>query len=263
MRWPCVDRTRARLVDELGVDPGPELAAAQLDVLRGRPAGRPAGPAPRPGAPDAAPDPPPGLKPGLNSFVGRDDDIVRIQAALGDSRLVTLTGPGGAGKTRLARVSVADPGAVAGVTGPPEVRLAELAPLGEPAQLPAAVLAAVGTPDLLTEKLARTQDDPDYDTTERLLERARRSAAGAGAGQLRAPGRTRRRARRDAAAQRCPRLRILATSREPLGIPGEAAAPGRRAAAARRGAAVRLLRRPGAQPCGPGSRRRRRRWHRR
>jgi DNA-binding SARP family transcriptional activator len=79
-----LDRTRHRLADELGVDPGPALEAARLAVLRGTP-----GPRRR-----AAP---------LTSFVGRSADVRRVVGLLATHRLVTLTGPGGAGKTRLAR----------------------------------------------------------------------------------------------------------------------------------------------------------------
>jgi DNA-binding SARP family transcriptional activator len=134
------DRTIARLAAELGVDPGPELAATRLAVLRGE------GQATREG--DAVPA-------GLNSFVGRARDIDRVRDLLGSARLVTLTGPGGAGKTRLAREAVA---------GRPAV-VAELASLTGGEQLPAAVLAAVGEPELLL----RAQDEPLPDVVTRLV----------------------------------------------------------------------------------------------
>src|SRR5215467_13019615 len=67
-------RTRERLSEELGVDPSPELSALHTALLRGE----------------------------LTSFVGRDDDVVAVAGLVADHRLVTLTGPGGSGKTRLA-----------------------------------------------------------------------------------------------------------------------------------------------------------------
>lgn len=75
------------LVTDLGVDPGPELRALADAIHVGHePAAR--GPAPLPRQ--------------LGAFEGRDDDLARLATMLADHRLVTLTGPGGAGKTRLA-----------------------------------------------------------------------------------------------------------------------------------------------------------------
>lgn len=185
------DRTIARLADELGVDPGPGLAAARLSVLR---AGPPATPA----------------RTGLNSFVGRDRDVQRVRDLLGPARIVTLIGPGGAGKTRLAREAV----------GPGSVAVAELAPLTGGEQVAAAVLAAVGEPELVV----RAQDEPAPDVVTRLVatlaprdallvldncEHLVDAAAALAETLLTA----------------CPRLRVLATSREPLGVPGEVLHP--------------------------------------
>lgn len=69
-----------------------------MDVLRGVPAG------PAPGA--AIADAEPASCAPISSFVGRDGDLDRIRSLLGGHRLVTLTGPGGAGKTRLAHEAV-------------------------------------------------------------------------------------------------------------------------------------------------------------
>ena len=115
----ALDRTIALLADELGVDPGPELAEARMSVLR-----------PALASPRTA---------GLSSFVGRTADVDRIRGLLHTARLVTLTGPGGAGKTRLAREAT---------TAAPAAVVAELAALTDAAQLPAALLAAVGEPEL-------------------------------------------------------------------------------------------------------------------
>nr|WP_226899141.1 BTAD domain-containing putative transcriptional regulator [Nonomuraea phyllanthi] len=79
------DETRRLLADELGTDPSPELSALHLTILRGeRHQVRRAGPPAQ-----------------LTSFVGREDELARL-AALRDARLVTIVGPGGTGKTRLA-----------------------------------------------------------------------------------------------------------------------------------------------------------------
>ncbi|WP_219415813.1 ATP-binding protein [Pseudonocardia nigra] len=192
-----LDRTRSRLAEELGVDPGGELRAAQQAVLRG----------------DAAParrDPQPPPAPPLTSFVGRTRDVERIRGLLDTTRLVTLTGPGGAGKTRLARETTADR----------DHRVAELAALTDPEQLPSAVLAAVGGPELLLRVHDETEQDPSarlvtalagrrlvlvLDNCEHLVDDVARLA--------------------ETLLHACPQLRVLATSREPLGVPGEVLHP--------------------------------------
>ena len=186
-----LERTRERLADELGVDPGPAVAAARLTVLRGTPV------VDRVAAP-------------LTSFVGRTADVRRITALLATGRLVTLTGPGGAGKTRLAREVVR--------VRRGETRIAELAPLGGVDQLAATVLAAAST----TEIVSRIPDEAD--TTTRLL------AALAGRDLLLVLDNCEHLV--DATAhlvqtllERVPGLRILATSREPLAVPGEVLHP--------------------------------------
>src|SRR6185437_10926526 len=90
--------------DDLGIDPGPDLQAVHLEVLRGRVEavaggnGHPGHPG-NPGHPGRVRT---NLRAQLTSFVGREDDVARVGRALDDYRLVTLVGPGGAGKTRLA-----------------------------------------------------------------------------------------------------------------------------------------------------------------
>ena len=93
-------RLRARLADELGLDPGPRLRALAQQVLRQE---VPAAPV-RPAA--ARPPPLP-----VSTFVGRDADLEQVVAHLARCRVVTLCGPGGVGKTRLATHAAA---AVAG-----------------------------------------------------------------------------------------------------------------------------------------------------
>src|SRR5262252_1501143 len=113
------NQARELFATELGVDPSPQLEQIYLGVLRqdlpdgsrGQPpldAGPPAGQADfsaeermAPGNPPPSPRAAAVRKP-LTSFVGRDEDVTRVRKMLAEGRLVTLTGPGGAGKTRLA-----------------------------------------------------------------------------------------------------------------------------------------------------------------
>jgi hypothetical protein len=90
------EETRRLLAEQLGIDPSPGLAAVHLAILRGK-----AGPPVRPPAP-APPPPRTNLPAQLTSFVGREEELEQVGKQLGEARLVTLTGPGGAGKTRLA-----------------------------------------------------------------------------------------------------------------------------------------------------------------
>ena len=97
---------RAQLAAQLGVDPSPQLEQVYLGVLRRvLPEARsPAGPGPEsaalpppyPGRPAAVPT---ALRVPLTSLVGRDDQVAQLEALTGENRLVTLTGPGGVGKT--------------------------------------------------------------------------------------------------------------------------------------------------------------------
>lgn len=108
-------------------DPSAELSALHLELLRAEPEG-----------PAQATQT--NLPAGLTSFVGRDDELSQVAGLLGAHRLLTLTGPGGAGKTRLAveadRAELAD--------APGGVWLVELAPVTDPAEVPSTVLAALG-----------------------------------------------------------------------------------------------------------------------
>ena len=146
-----------------------------------------------------------GFPAALTSFVGRAAVVDEIAGQLGQYRLVTVTGPGGAGKTRLAG-EVAKQVADRFADG---VWLAELAAVRDPAQVPAAVAAALGirdlpsvaAPDALAHALARRQLLLVLDNCEQVI---------------------------GAAAELCGRLllgaddvRVLATSRESLRIAGE------------------------------------------
>ncbi|HEV7712197.1 MAG TPA: BTAD domain-containing putative transcriptional regulator [Asanoa sp.] len=199
---------RQRLADELGADPSPELREAHLAVLRG------------------ADEPPAAralhsrgnLRAALTSFVGRGAELARVDRLLGDGRLVTLVGPGGAGKTRLATVAAG----VRAEHGLDAAWMVELAPVTDPADVVQAALVAIdgraaafsdpgrrqANRDALTrlvEALAPIDALVVLDNCEHVVDAAARLA--------------------DELLARCPRLRILATSREPLGITGEALCP--------------------------------------
>jgi predicted ATPase/DNA-binding SARP family transcriptional activator len=90
---------RTRLADELGLDPAPELRALEQQVLRQE--------IPAPGPP-AVPARTPAPRLPVSSFVGRADDLAAAAELLGRCRVVTLCGPGGVGKTRLAAHVAAD-----------------------------------------------------------------------------------------------------------------------------------------------------------
>jgi predicted ATPase len=196
-------RTKERLADELGADPSADLAACHLDLLRGEL------------------DTPPArartnLRSGLTSFVGRDDDLVRVTGMVGATRLVTLTGPGGSGKTRLAT----EVGRTLVDRQPDGVWFVELAPVGDGADVPQAVLTALGLRAQALVPAARTMGETAESPIDRLA-----GALSARASLLVLDNCEHLIADAAALADRllgdCPRLRILATSREPLGITGE------------------------------------------
>jgi len=143
----------------------------------------------------------------LTSFVGRETELSQVRGRLTQHRLVTLTGPGGVGKTRLA-LEVA---ASAQHTFADGVWLAELASLADPEMLPGVVAAALGLRDdgarspvhVLAEHLRSAELLLVLDNCEHLLQ----ACADLAEHLLRS----------------CPRLRILATSREALRVPGEIA----------------------------------------
>ncbi|MFF9620604.1 BTAD domain-containing putative transcriptional regulator [Streptomyces griseosporeus] len=175
------------------------------------------------GAP-TTPHPPGNLRARLTSFVGREGDIERIREDLGGARLVTLLGPGGAGKTRLSQ-EAAERVRDAARDG---VWLAELAPVDTPEAVPEAVLTAVGARETVlrgagAEELravAERYDDPVVRLTEHCARRRMLLILDNCEHVV------------DAAARlveellaRCPGLTVLATSREPLGVPGEVLRP--------------------------------------
>ncbi|MGY0062371.1 AfsR/SARP family transcriptional regulator [Streptomyces sp. LZ34] len=255
---------RVEIADRLGADPGPALRALHAELLdppavpvmpaasavsapfvtsvtsvtsvtpavsavSAAPGGAPAP------ASDGVPPRGPGARPGarggnlrarLTSFVGREADLGMLRADLaGQHRLITLLGPGGAGKTRLSQEAAES----AADVWPDGVWLAELAPVDDPGTVPETVLTALGARQTVirgtaAEGLRAATDPTTFDPLARLVEHC-------------AP-------RRmlivldncehlvDAAARlaetlltRCPGVTVLATSREPLAVPGELVRP--------------------------------------
>ena len=139
------------------------------------------------------------------SFVGREREMVEVRRELATTRLLTLTGAGGSGKTRLALEVARD---LIGVY-PDGVWLVGLAGLSEGDLIPQTVAAALRVPErpgqALTDTLMETLSDNELllilDNCEHLVEEAAHLV--------------------DTLLDSCPHLRVLATSREPLDISGE------------------------------------------
>ncbi|MGW2520817.1 BTAD domain-containing putative transcriptional regulator [Streptomyces sp. NPDC001617] len=191
-------RTREALADALGVDPAPELAALHVALLRGELGQREESRKTN-------------LRAELSSFVGRDGDVAAVRGLVAGHRLTTVIGPGGAGKTRLATETART------LLGelPDGAWLVELAAVGADGDVAQAALTAFGLRDTLlggapnaepVDRLVAAIRDREalliLDNCEHVIE----SAAVFAHRML----------------GECRRLRILATSREPLGITGEA-----------------------------------------
>jgi predicted ATPase/class 3 adenylate cyclase/DNA-binding SARP family transcriptional activator len=185
---------RRALADELGVDPSPELGRVQEEILRPEPSRDRTGPMI-------------GL-PG-NSFLGRESDLATVTSFLERSRLVTLTGPGGVGKTRLAlhtAVAVAH-------RYPDGVFSCELAAVTAPDAVVAAVVSTLGIKERagqtetarIVEWLAAKRTLLILDNCEHVLDSA---AVLVGAVLAQAPD-----------------VAVLATSRQRLGVAGEQRVP--------------------------------------
>jgi predicted ATPase/DNA-binding SARP family transcriptional activator len=203
---------RHRLVDELGLDPSPELAQLERaildhdsDVLTPHPNAvtRPFSPSPDQGA---------GVVVGswrrrvpASSLVARDELIVTVADRVVPAVVVTLVGPGGVGKTRVAA-------AVADRIAPShreEVAWIDLTTLSDPSAVVYELASLLGVRasrgEDLTDKVATALGDRDavvvFDNCEHVLDDVRRLV-----GVL---------------LERCPRLAVVATSREPLGLTNE------------------------------------------
>ena len=191
-------RTREALADALGVDPSPELSALHVALLRGELGRR-------------EEHRKTNVRAELTSFVGKDADVAAVRELLAEHRLTTVIGPGGAGKTRLATETARS------LLGdlPDGAWLVELAAIGTDGDVAQAALDALGLRDALlggtpnaglTDRLIAAAREREalliLDNCEHVIEQAAVFA--------------------DRVLGECRRLRILATSREPLGITGEA-----------------------------------------
>ncbi|WP_329290841.1 AfsR/SARP family transcriptional regulator [Streptomyces pseudovenezuelae] len=231
------ESVRQLLADRLGADPGAELRALHGELLRPEPSRRGWGTGgPREqatvervssaeGVVATAPSPVGNLRARLTSFVGREADIDAIRGDLATARLVTLLGPGGAGKTRLSQEAAEAVGDVVR----DGVWLAELAPVDDPDAVPEAVLTAVGARETVlygagAEAMRAAGSERLDDPVERLAEHCgRRSMLLILDNCEHVVDAAARLAQR--LLERCPGLTVLATSREPLGVPGELLRP--------------------------------------
>ncbi|MEU5963746.1 BTAD domain-containing putative transcriptional regulator [Micromonospora parva] len=194
-------RTSAALADALGVDPSPELSALHVALLRGEVHRR-------------EENRKTNLRAELSSFIGKDEAVAEVGALVAEHRLTTLIGPGGSGKTRLAtetaRRMLDDV--------PDGAWLVEFAAIGPDGDVVQATLAGLGLRDALLgeapsmeliDRLVAAIREREalliLDNCEHVIESAAVLA--------------------DRLLGECRRLRILATSREPLGITGEALWP--------------------------------------
>ncbi|MFF0152376.1 BTAD domain-containing putative transcriptional regulator [Micromonospora sp. NPDC005203] len=194
-------RTSAALADALGVDPSPELSALHVALLRGEVQRR-------------EEHRKTNLRAELSSFIGKDEAVAEVGALVAEHRLTTLIGPGGSGKTRLAtetaRRMLDDL--------PDGAWLVEFAPIGADGDVVQATLVGLGLRDALLgeppsveliDRLVAAIREREalliLDNCEHVIESAAVLA--------------------DRLLGECRRLRIIATSREPLGITGEALWP--------------------------------------
>lgn len=213
---------RARLADELGVDPGPELLALHQAILEQDPALDPPQAVDRPARRRT------NLPTSLTALVGRDQAVGEVGALLAAGRLVTLTGPAGVGKTRLALATAAQGSPEAFPDGVWLVELAGRLPSMECvcdvfdiAEVIAAVLdlrddirenlkgalgrSGVSVVDRLAAALRGRKLLLVLDNCEHVVQPAAEVVA--------------------ALLHSAPGLTVLATSQEPLAVPGEAQWP--------------------------------------
>lgn len=193
------DGLRVTLAEELGADPSPELQELHLSILRGETQG--------PRRASSA------LPVGLTTFVGREQAIADLTAAIGTHRLVTILGPGGAGKTRLSIET-----ALAGSEAFDDVCLVELAPVTSGDDIISTILSSLGLLEISvidrrnsggnTDERTRLHDALSdlrmlliLDNCEHLIDDVAAVA--------------------EDVLTHAPRLVVLTTSREPLRILGE------------------------------------------
>ena len=204
---------RDRLIDELGVDPGSSLRELETRVLDQDPtlvatqplaSHMPASPSMRGNLPET-----------LTRFLGRDAELEQVETAISSSRLVTIIGPGGVGKTRLAievaaRMREQHSGGnwlieLAGVTDPKGVVSAAASTLGAARPTLDEAQPMESTAELIARHLAGRSLMVVLDNCEHVVTEAAAIA--------------------HTLVSRVPGLRLVATSREPLGVPGEILIP--------------------------------------
>ncbi|MFF4593422.1 BTAD domain-containing putative transcriptional regulator [Amycolatopsis sp. NPDC001319] len=195
------ERLRKALAEELGTDPSARLSALHTEILRES-------------SVDTQSEARTNLRAGLTSFVGRDADVAQVVKLVAEYRLTTLTGPGGAGKTRLATETARTlldrtPGDVWFVALAPvadaDVAQAVLSALGLREQGQLGLVAGGTAADRAVSVLRDREVLLVLDNCEHVVDAAAELA--------------------DRLLGECPRLRILATSREPLAMTGEALWP--------------------------------------
>ncbi|MGS0685539.1 BTAD domain-containing putative transcriptional regulator [Nakamurella sp. GG22] len=179
---------RQRLADETGLDPSPALSQLERDI-----AGGATGPGSQ--APNRTARP-------ATRIIGRETELAELRRLLGSERLVTIVGPGGVGKTRLGvEAAHRDPSHA-------ETTTVLLAPVTDPTAIPHALAAALNLTvvqgDVLAACLAVLGNRAGLllvDNCEHLIDEVRDTV--------------------DIVLASCPRLTVLATSREPIGLPAE------------------------------------------
>ncbi|MGK5684053.1 BTAD domain-containing putative transcriptional regulator [Actinoplanes sp. URMC 104] len=208
-------RLRHRLAEELGIDPSPELQALTEAILRQEvPAAAPRAPGlaqpqllppPRPSSPQSPrlPVPAAPVPARLASFIGRDDDLRTTLEHLSEARVVTLTGPGGVGKTTLALEAARR----AGPEIADSVHVIRLAAVGPDADVAEAFAVQLGlqsggpAAEAVAEMLRTRRALLVVDNCEHLVDAAAAMV--------------------DRLVQAAPGARVLATSREALAVAGE------------------------------------------
>jgi predicted ATPase/DNA-binding SARP family transcriptional activator len=191
------ERTKEALADALGVDPSPDLSALHVALLRGEVGRR-------------QENRNTNLHAELTSYIGKDADVGAVAGLVAEHRLTTLIGPGGSGKTRLATETGRN------LLGdlPDGAWMVEFAAIGADGDVAQTTLAALGLRDALLGEASNLEPRERLiaairerkmllilDNCEHVIESAAELA--------------------HRMLGECPRLRILATSREPLGITGE------------------------------------------